>query len=393
MVLRSSDKPTGVVESVADTQTQIESLARAQGRGSSALRGGSNVIEVNPDSRVPLLTPVGVDVGLGFESGTLQVVSGDGQSPRGLTAQSVVTTGGAYVTETLTADRLIAGNGIDCGAGSIHGVHTGSARLDTAYVGGALTANNIIAGGGADFGGGFVHGVHTGSANLDSAFVRGTLTADRLIAGNGADFGSAPVHGVHTGSANLDSAYVGGTVTAGKIVAGFGADFGGGNVNCFAVNANSLASRGADGGVNWDAGGALQVVNHNGTAFHGVYASNFALASDRALKEDIEHVERADAAELIRGLQPREFTWAGRPGRTVGFVAQEMPERLVARTSMKDEADVDTEMLGYDMSQLLAVAVATIQHQTQRLDDQQTQIDALTARVDRLERDTPSPIA
>jgi len=110
-------------------------------------------------------------------------------------------------------------------------------------------------------------------------------------------------------------------------------------------------------------------------------AARFTPYSDRSLKHSIEPLPAVHAAELIGQCQPCEFGWHTDPAdhpRTLGFVAQELPERLQRPMTTVDGDD----LVGYDLSELLAATVAVVQQQ-------RAQIEALTARVDALEERVP----
>lgn len=152
MVLRSSDRPTGAVDTIADHAKQIAALRRQVGRGVSALRDSSgNVLLMNPDSRYPLLTAEAADSAVAFTAdGVVKIMSPDTAEDRDMTVRDISSsgnvqannfhaTGGAYFTQALTADHIIAGNGADLGAGPLH---AGLATLAGIAMAGDIDATN-----------------------------------------------------------------------------------------------------------------------------------------------------------------------------------------------------------------------------------------------------------
>lgn len=125
MVLRSSDQPTTVPDSVAANRAAVEELARRQGRGAAALRNSAgHVIDLDTGSQVPMLAPKvtnpdGSDrpmTGMSFTDTGIQVVTAAGGS-------GSVTAGAVSANGSVTAngDVSAGGNVTAGGAGSFPG--------------------------------------------------------------------------------------------------------------------------------------------------------------------------------------------------------------------------------------------------------------------------------
>lgn len=110
--------------------------------------------------------------------------------------------------------------------------------------------------------------------------------------------------------------------------------------------------------------------------------------SDRRLKEHHAYLGE-DACDFIRALKPALYTKDG--ARHVGFYAQDVqaaePNEWDTETVTAQHTDesLDFDPLTLDYSALIAPLVAYAQQLEKRIDEQQEQIDALTARLDALE--------
>lgn len=109
-----------------------------------------------------------------------------------------------------------------------------------------------------------------------------------------------------------------------------------------------------------------------------IYASTaITVESDRRLKRDIEDIEK----NLIDYLKPRQYRWISSPERlNYGFIAQEVLEAVqTLGIPMPEIVDMDEDGAMYlEPTQI-------IPHLVDKVQTQQRQIDALTAKIERLE--------
>jgi len=126
------------------------------------------------------------------------------------------------------------------------------------------------------------------------------------------------------------------------------------------------------------------VFYHNGSAVgyisYGNSSTSYNTSSDYRLKENVTAI--TSATDRLNQLNPVRFNFIVDPDTTVdGFLAHEVQDIVPeAITGTKDAVDDDGNavMQGIDQSKLVPLLVATIQ-------EQQTAIEALTARVTALE--------
>ena len=118
-------------------------------------------------------------------------------------------------------------------------------------------------------------------------------------------------------------------------------------------------------------------------------ASTLTQNSDRRLKEHHAYLGE-DACEFVRKLKPALYTKDGE--RHVGFYAQDVQEaepdewNTVTVTEQHTDESLDFDPLTLEYTALIAPLVAYAQMLERRLDEQQSQIDALTKRMEALER-------
>ena len=126
------------------------------------------------------------------------------------------------------------------------------------------------------------------------------------------------------------------------------------------------------------------VFYHNGSAVgyisYGNSSTSYNTSSDYRLKENVSDI--TGATDRLKQLNPVRFNFIADADTTVdGFLAHEVQDIVPeAITGTKDAVDDDGNavMQGIDQSKLVPLLVATIQ-------EQQTAIEALTARVTALE--------
>jgi len=111
--------------------------------------------------------------------------------------------------------------------------------------------------------------------------------------------------------------------------------------------------------------------------------------SDARLKNSIEPLSPEAAVTLIRGVTPVEFNWnedAGDDKRVGGFLAQDVlrhavtdgQKNILTHWETYDESDPECPKMGLSDHRMIPSVVAALQHALARIDDLQTQIDALT---------------
>lgn len=95
MVRRASDESRSLPAALADTRVRDDELARAAGKGSTALRDSSgNVLQMDANAPYPLLRPMGVDGSMAFApDGTVKIISPDTLEDRNMTARDVLSSG------------------------------------------------------------------------------------------------------------------------------------------------------------------------------------------------------------------------------------------------------------------------------------------------------------
>lgn len=152
---RSSDRPRTVVENVTATKQAIEEVARRQGRGATALRNYvGHLLELNPNSTRPYVTPVGYDSGIEFthngviaraEDGTLRNLDCADANLREVWAD-----GGLYATGGITGHGIVC-NGVLTQNGQINAgtnpIYVGDVHGQALYGWGVDTTALTVRGG------------------------------------------------------------------------------------------------------------------------------------------------------------------------------------------------------------------------------------------------------
>lgn len=125
---------------------------------------------------------------------------------------------------------------------------------------------------------------------------------------------------------------------------------------------------------------ALRFMNGTGTtSYVACYGTSFTNSSDYRIKTDVQEV--GSVLEKVAQLRPLNYIKEGVIGREFGLIAHEaqavFPDIVSGEKDAVDE-DGDMEIQGIDYAQLSTILVKAIQ-------EQQAQIEALTARVSALE--------
>ena len=123
--------------------------------------------------------------------------------------------------------------------------------------------------------------------------------------------------------------------------------------------------------------------------YGNVYVNNTLVhSSDRRLKNHIAYLDD-DAVEFVRALRPVRFKWKRGGGEHYGFYAQDVQAADHNNTETVIEGEMDEKRgfapLSIDYTAIIAPLVAYAQSLEKRIDRQQKQIDALTARLEALE--------
>jgi hypothetical protein len=342
-----------LIDRLGDQDVSINDLAKTVARGVPAMRDASeNVLELNPNATIPLLTSRRNDVGQSYVTGLLQVVDKTGQEWRDLSAGVITGGGGAtelnyggIETQAITVrDYLSAANGVYSTTSS-----ASDAYADRFHAGGCLMDSVGIA-----IGPSTLTAVDMGAPGLfgyDVTTLRGRVV-EHWTCGN--------VH-INNGGISGPAASFGGVN-----VNGGGVDTQGRNMWCWGLYAQGVQA----------AGGSFNVIAWGATAAW----------SDRRLKHDIVDVDRSEALGHLLALRPREFEWNDHPerGRVRGFVADEMPERFQREIpNPQPDEDDDGEPLGaYDLGEVITTTVTGVQALSAKLDAATETIAALTARLD-----------
>jgi hypothetical protein len=125
--------------------------------------------------------------------------------------------------------------------------------------------------------------------------------------------------------------------------------------------------------------GSISTSNNTTTAYN--------TASDYRLKENITEI--TDGITRVKQLNPSRFNFITDPDRIVdGFIAHEVQDIVPeAITGEKDAVNEDGSInpQGIDQSKLVPLLTAALQEAIALIESQQSQIDALTARIEALE--------
>jgi len=113
----------------------------------------------------------------------------------------------------------------------------------------------------------------------------------------------------------------------------------------------------------------------------------YVTSSDYRLKENITEI--TDGITRVKQLNPSRFNFIADPDKTVdGFIAHEVqgivPEAVSGEKDAVNE-DGSINPQGIDQSKLVPLLTAALQESIALIESQQSQIDALTARIEALE--------
>jgi len=127
--------------------------------------------------------------------------------------------------------------------------------------------------------------------------------------------------------------------------------------------------------------GVVGSVNTSGTS------TSYVTSSDYRLKENITEI--TDGISRVKQLNPSRFNFISDPDKIVdGFIAHEVSDVVPeAITGEKDAVNEDGSInpQGIDQSKLVPLLTAALQESIALIESQQSQIDALTARIEALE--------
>ena len=121
----------------------------------------------------------------------------------------------------------------------------------------------------------------------------------------------------------------------------------------------------------------------------GVYindgAESWSGASDESLKTHLEPI--SDAIAKIKQVRTVTGEWVDRPGRRHSFfIAQDFQAVLPECVSvMNKDAPEEEQLLGMSYTDTIPLVTAALKEAIARIESQQSQIDALTARIEALE--------
>jgi hypothetical protein len=208
-------------------------------------------------------------------------------------------------------------------------------------------------------------------------------------------------YGVRIGSRAIAGSNVGDAfITAGNdLVAG---RFTGGRI--FQVGDVGPGSSGSAMTVHGGSGGDIVQFfqNRNGTTPYWYFntGGGYGVFSDSRLKENVSELNSIDSVAFIENLKPVEFNWKPEFGdanqRISGFLAQDVlkaartegQRNILTHWQTYDESDPDCPKMGLSDHRLLPSIVGALQHALNTIQEQQSVITALTARVEALEGKT-----
>jgi hypothetical protein len=142
--------------------------------------------------------------------------------------------------------------------------------------------------------------------------------------------------------------------------------------------------------------GLLIYFKRNGTEVGKIQctgsSTSYVTSSDYRLKENITEI--TDGITRVKQLNPSRFNFIINPETTVdGFIAHEVSDVVPEAVSGEKDAvneDGSIRPQGIDQSKLVPLLTAALQESIAIIESQQSQIDALTARIEALESNTTS---
>lgn len=136
---------------------------------------------------------------------------------------------------------------------------------------------------------------------------------------------------------------------------------------------------------------AIAFYNAAGSFIGNVFCTSsstaFNTSSDYRLKENINDI--TDGITRVKQLNPSRFNFIADPDRTVdGFIAHEVsnivPEAISGgKDAVHEDGSIDPQ--GIDQSKLVPLLTAALQESIALIESQQSQINALTTRIEALE--------
>lgn len=143
----------------------------------------------------------------------------------------------------------------------------------------------------------------------------------------------------------------------------------------FVINDLNTATTG--GGVT-----RMTITNAGETHFSGVVrAPAFVATSSARFKDNIRPLDHS--LQAVQRLQGVKFEWKDGGATSVGFVAEEVRKIFPELVAMDGE-----QAAGVNYSALVAVLLEALKEQQQQMDAQQTQLQAMQARVEAAEQAT-----
>jgi hypothetical protein len=137
-------------------------------------------------------------------------------------------------------------------------------------------------------------------------------------------------------------------------------------------------------------GPQVRFLNSSGTQVGSIdtnaSATSYVTSSDYRLKEDVQPM--VGATDRLMALKPVNFAWKTDGSRVDGFLAHEAQEVVPeAVTGTKDAVDADgnPEYQGIDQSKIVPLLTAALQEALTKINDQQSALELLEARVAQLE--------
>jgi hypothetical protein len=135
----------------------------------------------------------------------------------------------------------------------------------------------------------------------------------------------------------------------------------------------------------------FQYFVYNGSVIGTILGNNtstsYNTSSDYRLKENITEI--TDGISRVKQLNPSRFNFIADPENIVdGFIAHEVQDIVPEAVSGEKDAvneDGSINPQGIDQSKLVPLLTAALQESIALIESQQSQIDALTARIEALE--------
>lgn len=168
----------------------------------------------------------------------------------------------------------------------------------------------------------------------------------------------------------------------------------GDTITCYQLNLNSQAQGSITQGPSqvtvwsandghWYSSGKHFLFGADGS---GYCPGGWKTSSDRRVKQDIEYLDPSDSYDLVKQLKPCSFVYKETGSPSVGYIAQELQTVIptaVAGYYKENHEDDEVTILSADYAQPGVVLASAMQQL-------QTLVEQLTARMDRLEASASS---